>query len=83
MDLAFEHFPFHFPRVPIRWNETDRYKVAEMLVLKYPRLGTDKLVAAARESKHGGGPLAGWDGLARCMQAYLENQAGAPEKRPE
>ena len=60
----------------IRWIESDRHKVAEMLLQTYPELSIDQLLDAVRECEHGSAPLTGWEGLATCTLEYLEKRHG-------
>ena len=55
----------------LRWNETDRRNVANMLVQKYRQLGVDRLVAAIRECECKATPLSGWEALADSAEECL------------
>ena len=67
----------------MRWKESDRHKVAEMLLHNYPQLSIDQLLDAVRECEHGSTPLAGWEELATCTQDYLEKSRGKATGRRE
>jgi hypothetical protein len=70
-------------RVSTRWKESDRHKVAEMLLHTYPQLSIDQLLDAVRECEHGSAPLAGWEELATCTQKHLEKRRGTATRRRE
>ena len=76
--IAHEMLRFHSEGMShLRWNESERHKVAKMLLKKHPRLGLDKLVAAIRECECKITSLSGWDALGECAEECLEKR-GAP-----
>src|SRR5436190_17947114 len=67
----------------IRRNDTNRHKVAEMLLQKYPQLSIDQLLEAVRECEHASMLLSGWEGLASCTQEHLAKRRGKVMRKPE
>ena len=78
--LALKQVDTHAYGVEMRWNEYDRHKVAEMLLIDFPRLSIDKLLAAIRECDHEVRPEAGWDKLAECARERLKKSGGTGKR---
>ena len=58
------------------WNDYDRHKVAELLMKEFPRLSTDRLMAAIRECDHHVKRSEGWDELFKCAKEHLIKSGG-------